>query len=215
MQVKKFVNSPVASNSYIIYTLNQKECIIIDPGTKDAHDIISFLEEQDLEPSYVILSHEHFDHVWGVNTLKHKYSNCKIVCSAICASKLAIPQNYFNLLYYNDDSYYDVKDIDIVFTESYNLIWAGHNIQLLYTPGHTDGSICIYIDQVLFSGDTLIFQTKPLLKKKYGASLIDYCETLKMLLNLPECTVVLPGHGDSFKIGEVKDWYEQLYLKLL
>lgn len=210
MHIVRFLNSPVESNAYVIYTDGCIGCIVVDPGNRDVSSITEFLDAKNLVPEYVVLSHEHFDHTWGVNALKCRYGS-KIVCSKACADKLAIPQNYFNLLYYNDSEYFCVKDVDIVCEANITLNWMGYKLVVYDTPGHTDGSICLYIGNNLFTGDTMIYKTKPLLKKRHGASKEAFCRSLKILLALPDDTLVYPGHGEVFNLADTRDWYQELY----
>ena len=69
MKVITFKNQPIDSNCYVIYEEYHKSCIIIDPGTYGSKEVIKFIDSKNLIAEYVILTHEHFDHIWGVNAL--------------------------------------------------------------------------------------------------------------------------------------------------
>lgn len=210
LEVVRFINHPVPSNTYVFYDETKgNECIIVDPGSKDSSDLVKFLESSDLYPKYIILTHEHFDHVWGTNTIKEKFGS-HVVCSKVCAEKIGKPLKYFNLVYYNDDAIFQIKDVDIIIDNfDYQLSWNGLSIKFLYTPGHSSSSMCIFFDGILFSGDTLIRGEKPVIKKRYEGSLAEFKKSIRLIFyTFKPDTVVYSGHGDKFNLEEVKDQYK-------
>jgi hydroxyacylglutathione hydrolase len=96
--VERILNKPIDSNSFVIYTKENKSCILIDPGTEDSADLIFFIENNNLQPEFIFLTHEHFDHIWGVNKLKDIY-NSRIVCSGDCASKIVDIKKNMSVFY--------------------------------------------------------------------------------------------------------------------
>ena len=117
MKVERIINSPLPSNAYVIWNESNRQCIIIDPGTPHPYKIIDLCDKFNLKPEAIILTHFHFDHVWGANCLREKY-DCSIICSQRCAEKLMIPQNYFNLLYFNDESMFSIENIDVIINDN-------------------------------------------------------------------------------------------------
>ena len=210
MVIKQLINSPIPSNAYVVYNEYNKECIIIDPGTKDAKNVIDFIRKEDLHPLYIILTHEHFDHVWGTNVLAEKY-RVNVICSSSCAKRLAKPQNYFNLLYFNDPTSFCINNIDVAVSKDTSLRIFNTDIQIIQTPGHTDGDVCILVDNCLFTGDTLMCGYKPVLRKRQGASEDKLLLSVKKLLNISNNLIVYPGHGAPFAIMEGKNWFRSLY----
>ena len=90
MFVKRFVNNPVPSNCYVVSSRESDgDCVIIDPGSIDNNELLSFLTSKRLTPKYIVLTHEHFDHAWGVNGLVEKYS-IPIVCSELCSKNIIL-----------------------------------------------------------------------------------------------------------------------------
>ena len=207
MNVIRFVNSPVSSNSYVVFVRENDDCIVIDPGSKNPEELILFLEKHRLTPSFVLLTHEHFDHVWGSNIIKEKYGS-KIVCSQRCFEKISTPQNYFNLLYFNDDTYFRIEQVDIIIDDLFSVNWLGENFQFIKTPGHSSSSICIYMNNALFTGDTIMNGIKTFIKKKHEGSVIEFANSIKTIFEAYSLdTLVYPGHGDPFYLREVEDFY--------
>lgn len=210
MNVVRFINYPVSSNSYVIYdNSDNKECIIIDPGSKDCTQLNDFIFSQSLIPKLILLTHEHFDHIWGVNALKDKY-NVQVVCSKKCFEKISIPQNYFNLLYYNSADYYKIDNVEILIEEvNYHMEWNGVNIDFINTPGHSGSSVCICINGVLFTGDTLMKGFNPFIRKRHEGSIEEFKNSIKLIFKkFTSDNLVYPGHGECFLLTEVKEFYK-------
>lgn len=212
MIVERIKNSPLPSNAYVICNESNHQCIIIDPGTPFPYEIINFCNNYNLNPEAIILTHFHFDHVWGANYLREKFG-CPIICSRRCAEKLTIPQNYFNLLYFNDSSTFTIENIDVIINDNIEMDIAGNMLRFFMTPGHTDCSLCIRIGNMIFTGDTIMKGYKPVIKAKHGGSKNDFSNTLKdFFMNQDLNSIVYPGHDDCFVLSEVKSFYEK-YIK--
>lgn len=204
IKIKKFENQLMSSCCYLIIDETKKRCVIIDPGSEKSEKEIEFIDNNNYTLDYIFLTHEHTDHTWGVNALVSHYPSVKVVCSFACQNDLPSEVRLFFQLYYDDPSYaYDLSRVDSTIEDlNGHLNWAGHNVLFVPTPGHTQGSICIAIEGVLFGGDTLL-QFKPYIRKRNGGSLLQFKESVKPLLNrFPKQTLVYPGHGDAFKLSE-------------
>ena len=70
LKVERFVNELMTSNCYVVYDEGTKRCIVIDPGSEKSLREIDFIEAHQLQLDYIIISHEHTDHNWGVNSLR-------------------------------------------------------------------------------------------------------------------------------------------------
>lgn len=205
LHIEQFVNELMTSNGYVVYLEGQHSCLVIDPGSEKCVDMIRFLEEKDLHPEYILLTHEHTDHTWGVNTLTDRY-DARVACSADC--KKALPREgrtYF--LFYRDDTEYEyaVKRVDLVLEKPDGFLeWKGGTIRYLLTPGHSKGSVCYSIENQLFTGDT-VMQFKPYIHKKQG-SLEEFKKSVRMLLDTFDGAVtnVCPGHGEQFLLKDYK-----------
>lgn len=212
LEIKRFVNSPVSSNTYLISNENTYSCIVIDPGSKEEPELMEYINEKGLSVDYILLTHEHFDHCWGVNGLIDK-TEAKVVCTQNCKDKVLQPSNYFNKFYFNSEEEYSVKRVDIVVEDlEYVLDWNGINIGFIETQGHSPGGMCINIDNALFTGDTLLLNTKPVLMKRLGSSKVDFQASIfKLFSTYSEYTIVYPGHGDSFCLKDALPYFEDYF----
>ena len=209
MVISRFINTPVPSNTFLVQDEDSKECIIVDPGTKGSVEIIDFVKCNGLIPKYILLTHGDFDHVWGVNALKETYPEIRIVASKETAKLTAIPQSYFSALYFGVPESYSLGEIDYIVDEHDNVLkWNEYIIRFIQTPGHTICSNIILLEGVVFSGDTLLKGAKPYVKKRHGGNWDSFKTSIKMIFDVfPDNTIIYPGHGEQFFLGEVRDYY--------
>lgn len=201
--VTKFINELMSSNCYVVSNEETSSCIIIDPGSEEEKEVIDYIEKNSLIPFCIIITHEHTDHNWGVNVLKEKYG-CDIWCSEECDLNMRNDNSSYFLFYYNRTDYqYTITSIDYLIP-SYDIHakWEDINLRIYYTPGHSIGSICILIQNKLFSGDTLM-QYRPYIDRKTG-SMETWKKSTKRLLSLlkRKDIIVYPGHGDKFSLTD-------------
>ena len=155
---------------------------------------------------YIILTHEHTDHNWGVNSLREHFPDCKLVCSEQCNKYVKKTNRAYFLLYYDDPDYrYEIAPADILICNQEDAIsWNGHDIQFILTPGHSYGSMCIDIDGMLFTGDT-IMPFKPYFNGR-DSNQEDWKVSIEIInATYSEDSVIYPGHGDSFKLKELNN----------
>ena len=212
LEIKRFINNPVPSNTYLVSIKNSSSCIVIDPGSKDEAELIEFINGKRLSVDYILLTHEHFDHCWGVNELIEK-TGAKVVCTQKCKDRILSPSNYFNKFYFDSEEEYNVNKVNIVVDEiGYNLKWDSVHIHFIETMGHSPGSVCISVENILFTGDTIMLNTKPVLMKRLGSSKVDYKESvMRIFSSFPDDTMVYPGHGEPFELLAAKEYYESYF----
>lgn len=202
-KIERFVNDLMTSNCYVIVHDIYPSCIIVDPGSEKSVNVINYIENNKLNPEYIILTHEHTDHTWGCNILKEKYK-AKVVCSQSCKELLPeAGRSYFQFYFDNINYKYIVKDVDIILEDvCYLLNWNKQIIKFTQTPGHSEGSVIFSIENNLFTGDT-IMQFKPFFPKRNG-SIKKYKESIKKIFELydPDKTIVYPGHGNVFLLKD-------------
>lgn len=203
IQIEHFINELMTSNCYIVWDDVAKGAVVIDPGSEHSLREIQFIEKNGLHLNYIILTHEHTDHTWGVNALLDKYDT-KVICSEKCKENLPSAGNaYFRLYYERKDYNYSVRQVDYT-TESLNnrLIWNGITIKFISTPGHSMGSICIDIDGKLFTGDT-IMQYKAYINKRNGNNDLFQKSVQCIVESYAPNTTLYPGHGVPFLMKNI------------
>lgn len=205
IKIEIFVNELMSSNCYLVVDEASKHCICIDPASEKSLREIEYIESNGLTLDYIFLTHEHTDHTWGCNALVDKFG-AKVICSEVCKQNLTKEfQAYFLLYFDNPDYHYTVCQVDDTTEELGNeLDWQGHRIEFVNTPGHSMGSICILINDILFSGDTLM-QSKPYINKRNG-SIDRFKESIEMILERFDGEqLIFPGHGESFLLKHLNN----------
>lgn len=208
LKVERFINELMSSNSYLVVDEVSKHCICIDPASEKSLQEVARIEENELILDYILLTHEHTDHTWGVNALLKRYPKVEVICSEICKQNLAKEFKAYFLLYYDNPEYhYTVNKVDKTTDElNGSMEWQGYKIEFIPTPGHSMGSICILMNGMLFTGDTII-QAKPYINKRNGSK-EKFKESRKLLFDrFEDDQMIYPGHGSSFLLKDYKRKY--------
>lgn len=200
MQVKRFINELMTSNSYILWDSNSHRCLAIDPASQNSFCEIAFIQEYQLVLDYIIITHEHTDHNWGVKSLKEAFPSAKIICHQLCAEAINKESSAYFRLYYDDPNYsYRIDSIDVIVCSSpWQLAWNGMTLTFEHTPGHSMGSVCLCISNMLFTGDT-IMPFKPYINKRNGSKEL-YEQSVNYIRKkyAGQGFIIYPGHGEAF-----------------
>ena len=175
------------TNTYIIHEENSKSCCVIDPGYQ-ANTILEKLDSLGLTLDAILLTHGHFDHVGAVKDLAAD-TDCRVF---LCADDALLPPMFTAGKLYYTDTYTDGSILNI----------AGLYIHVLHTPGHTPGSVCLLVDDVIFSGDTLFEGSCG--RTDIGGDWVTIQKSLKRLAAMEADFTVYPGHGGSTTLAQEK-----------
>lgn len=204
------------TNMYLIVDRKSSHVILIDPS--DVATVRQWIETKELQLDYILLTHEHYDHISALNELREAFS-VEVIASAACSVGIQRPEinlsKFFNLVldFKKDRGLakgqqpkvypYSAEKAERTFKESLELDWHGHKIRLWSAPGHSKGGTLIDFDeQHLFSGDTLSYEYE-LITSFPGGSKKEYRNVTKpLLLDLDKTMKVYPGHGRSFLLEE-------------
>ena len=181
MEITALTLGDYMTNCYLLRREDSDRCLIIDPGY-EAGKILKVLEEKQLQPEAILLTHGHFDHVGAVRELFSE-TDCDVYISE---ADLSLPPMITNgRLFYTH-----------TYPASGALTLAGLTFWVLPTPGHTPGSVCLLAGDTMFSGDTL-FRGSCGRTDLPGGSWEQMLASLKTLASLPGDYRVLPGHGEE------------------
>lgn len=203
MEIVQLENQLAKSNCFLIVDRDSKSCVIIDPASRDSEKEIAYIEAHSLTLDYIILTHAHADHCWGVNSLRNAYPGLKLVYSEACNQKMKSELRLFFLFFNEDPDYtYEMKPAEIQIRDEVDSIeWHGHQIRLVLTPGHSPGSMCIEIDGRLFTGDTIM--PYPPYFNGRGSNVEEWAASIKKIeKEYGPGTEVYPGHGEIMTLGE-------------
>lgn len=201
-----YVLGELQTNCYIVWDDESKDGVIIDPADEAVFVSEEILRLQ-INPVIVLATHGHFDHVLAALDLKLMF-NIPFGCSQKDFFLLDRQSKTATHFLKKKISIPDIKKIDIDL-QAENEIAVGKEIfKIIKTPGHTPGGVCFYnkSNNLLFSGDTLFAGTRGRTDLSYSSTR-EICKSLGTLMELPEETVVLPGHGEETTIGREKSKY--------
>ena len=181
MEITALTLGDYMTNCYLLRREDSDRCLIVDPGY-EAGKILKVLEEKQLQPEAILLTHGHFDHVGAVRELFSE-TDCDVYISE---ADLSLPPMITNgRLFYTH-----------TYPASGALTLAGLTFWVLPTPGHTPGSVCLLAGDTMFSGDTL-FRGSCGRTDLPGGSWEQMLASLKTLASLLGDYRVLPGHGEE------------------
>ncbi|WP_053957021.1 MBL fold metallo-hydrolase [Inediibacterium massiliense] len=199
MIIHKIEAGIYAVNCYILACEETKKACIIDPGG-DGEKILKYINDNDLKPQFILLTHAHGDHIGGIPAIKEKidlpvYLHEEDEDLFSDANKNLSSMMSGPTVEMKADQY--LKDQDTIKLGNLNL-------HIMHTPGHTRGGISIYVENVVFTGDTL-FAGSIGRTDFEGGSFEAIIHSIKSkLLNLGDQVKVFPGHGPSSTIGREK-----------
>ncbi len=194
MEVYPFVVGPLETNAYVL-TQNGK-AVVIDPGADDPF-LCEFLEKHSLQVEQILLTHGHYDHIGGVKKLK-KTTSAKLGIHALDHDMLLDPQKNLSLFFGQP---LQLCPPDYPLEDEMEIPFSSTVIRVLFTPGHTPGSVCFLWNDWLFSGDTLFCES--IGRTDFpGGSLETLLNSIqKKFFTLPDDIRVYPGHGPETTIG--------------
>lgn len=195
MEFKRLPLGIYQANCYILFDEKTKESAVIDPGG-DFPEIKKFLEDNGLKVRYIIVTHGHGDHIGALRELKD-YTN-----AVVCIHKSDNEMLKNCKMNYSAEMGYPLVEMsaDKMLADGEELLLGDTKLNVIHTPGHSLGGICIYCKGSLFSGDTL-FASSIGRTDLAGGSMDEIINSIKSkLLTLPDDTAVYPGHGPSSTI---------------
>ena len=186
-----------AANTMVCYD-ETKNGVIVDPGMSSQLEqkvLLDFIKKENIVVKYIINTHPHGDHTVG---------------NAFCIKKFKAPlaAHEAGLSLYNNPEYNDATDAkyDVLLGDGDNLTFGNQYWKVLYTPGHADGSICLYDEKnkLVIVGDVLFAGSIGRSDFLTGNSLQLMESINEKLLSLGDDVIVIPGHGETTTIGNEK-----------
>jgi len=206
LQVQGITFNPFEENTYFLIAPS-KECIIIDPGCFDESErkeLKDFILENELKPVRLINTHCHIDHILGNAFVAETYK----LGLEIHEGEIPVLQAGMTIADIYGIPYDPSPDPTLFLKPGDEIQLDGHSMSVLFTPGHSPASICLYnaTDKWVIGGDVLFYESIGRTDLPGGDfnTLIESIRT--QLFTLPDDTIVFPGHGQETKIG-----YERMF----
>ncbi len=203
MKIDCVVLGAYETNCYVLRSSQAaKDCLIIDAGL-EADELTNFLKERQLNPVGVVLTHGHIDHIAGVAALRESYPDIKVYIHQLDAKMLTEAQSNLSVI---AGGQFSTEPADFILEDESIIDEAGIKLQVMHTPGHTPGGICLYSkdEGAVFTDDTLFAESIGRTDFPKG-SMPELLKSIKdKLFSLPGETVVFPGHGPITTLGREK-----------
>jgi len=204
IKIKKFIFNGFQVNTYILSD-ETKECIIIDAANYDSSEdavLVNYIEKENLHPIAQIYTHCHIDHILGSAFVEKKYN---IGMGIHAGGKLFLENAAAQAGMYG----FNLKataQIARIINEGDKISFGNSELEVVYTPGHADGSICFInnVQQFVISGDVLFRDSIGRTDLPTGNFDLLQENIIKKLFSLSDVYTVHPGHGPETSIGHEK-----------
>jgi glyoxylase-like metal-dependent hydrolase (beta-lactamase superfamily II) len=197
-----FPVGPLECNCTVLGDEASGEAMVVDPGD-NIPQILALLQKHKLQLKQIVVTHGHIDHVGGALRLK-KATGAPILLNKNDLPQLEMMDVQAGWLGIEPP---DVAPPDASAEDGMMVGIAGHAAQVLFTPGHTKGSICLHFapESLLLAGDTLFAGSIGRTDLPGGDSRLILRSLHERVLTLPDATRVIPGHGPATTIGEERE----------
>lgn len=191
--IKTLTVGALQSNCYIVYNSLSKHAVIIDPGN-DTEIILDFITELGLSVDYLIITHAHFDHVGAVDAICNRL-NTSLIMNKEDEILLGNPDYNLSSRFPGKRICINCKNIKYVKDDVLNII--DHTFKFIHTPGHTKGSMCVIVENSIFTGDTLFKLSVGNEFPPFGNFKLEIKSIKEKLFSLKGDYVCFPGHGEQ------------------
>jgi len=200
LTVDTFILGPLGNNTYVLRGgAACTECIVMDPGM-GVGSLVRALRSGGLSPARVLLTHGHGDHMAGCEALRREWPGMAVAVHEADAGMLGDAALNVSALY---GLPFTIAPAEELLTAGQVLEFAGEEIRVLPTPGHTPGGVSFYVPSIatVFTGDALFAGSIGRTDTRFGDTAQLLAAIRDHLYTLPDTTRVLPGHGDETTIG--------------
>ena len=188
------------TNTYLFWETESNEGILFDPADK-SKQLANFINQQNITLKYIINTHGHLDHIGGDDFFREKF-HVPLLIHKADADMLTDPAKNLSI--------HTEKIIKVALAERFidetvtDIFLGNYRLTFIHTPGHTQGSVSILIDNYLVSGDTLFYESIGRTDLP-GGNYEQIIDSIKnKLFKLPDNTIILPGHGADSTIENEK-----------
>ena len=209
LKIGRMILGMCQTNCYFLYREGGKDAVVVDPADK-GKNICEALKKNGFRVEGILLTHGHFDHIWGLDELRNAVNaereGREPVKAYACAAERELLGNA-RLNVSGGAGRRCETYADVYVNDGEEITLGAISCRVIATPGHTEGGCCYYLEKekVLFSGDTLFCQSVGRTDFP-GGSMSGLVRSIKeKLLTLPDDVTVYPGHMDITTIGRERN----------
>ena len=208
-------------NCHVVGDPVTREAVVIDPGD-DVETILEVIARHGLKVRAILITHSHIDHVIGLKKMREATGAPVLMHQADMELYKELEMQAEWIRWATPE----ISEVDDFLSEGKTIQWGNYELRVMHTPGHTKGSVCLYLPRetdvirdlsspripmsvrepgLLFAGDTL-FEGSIGRTDLWGGSMKEIMRSLKTkVLALPDETIVFPGHGGETTIGAERE----------
>lgn len=198
MKIETFVVGQLQNNCYIIYDQDTRESLVVDPGDEPDR-VQDFIKESGLTIKYIVCTHAHFDHIGALLEIKAS-TGAEIVIHKSDLPIYLSAQQHAAMWGFQIDP---LPEPELFVSEGDILTLGQIRFQVMHTPGHSPGGICLFGEGVLITGDT-VFAGSVGRTDLPGGDILELKKSFARIMSLPPSTQILPGHGPSSTVHREK-----------
>ena len=205
MEIKTFHFNPIMVNTYIVSD-ETGEAVIVDPGNCQTYEdaqIREYVASKNLKIKYLINTHPHIDHVAGNPWCVAEYHPQVMMHEA--GMKIYKKASAYAAAFGLEVE--KMPDPDCYLQEGDEVTFGNQHLKVLYTPGHCDGSICLYSaeNKVIFTGDLIFELCVGRSDLPTGNEVLLQQSIREKILTLDDDVTILSGHGDPTTVGRERN----------
>lgn len=200
LKIGRMVIGMFGTNCYLVYRVGRQEAIVVDPADK-GEQIYEALREKGFTVAGILLTHGHFDHIWGTKALREK-SGAQIY--ALDAEAKLCEDDGLNISRQVGRPYTVVPDVYV--RDGEEVCITDITCKVIATPGHTADSCCYYFEEGGFvvCGDTIFLESVGRTDLPTGSGGTLERSIREKIFTLPDSVQLYPGHGDSTTVEHEK-----------
>ena len=196
MRIDKIIVGQLEVNCYVVSDEKTSEAVIVDPGD-EFERIADLIDRVGVNPVSILFTHAHYDHICAAKELQDRY-HCPLIMHDEEKTTYEMTKRICLAWGFEPE---DFPPPEVTVKHGERISLGEVFLEVLHTPGHSPGSICIYGEGCLFSGDTL-FRGAVGRTDLPGGNTEKLIGSLQSLVALPPETRVLCGHGEETTLGE-------------
>jgi len=203
IKIGRITLGALMTNCYFVYREGSDEVVLFDPADSGDY-LVEKLGENGLKVGAIMLTHGHVDHILGVKAVKEK-TGALVYALKEEEILLTDPKLNLSLAVYGRGV---TVTPDVFLKDNDEIEICNIKMKVLFTPGHTEGGCCYYIEEAgfLIAGDTLFEESVGRTDYPTGSSTKLVKSIKEKLMVLPDETKVYPGHGNTTTIGNEREF---------
>ncbi|MBR2525958.1 MBL fold metallo-hydrolase [bacterium] len=202
MILKTFVTGMLENNNYLLIDEESKQAVLID-CSQYIPEIKNILQSYGANLNYILITHGHFDHIMGINDFHKEYPQTEII-APINDKELIEEIETFLDRFIGGFGRVEVPHIDKYISENDELMFGKEKIKIISSPGHTKGGVCYFIDDKLFSGDTIFLGSVGRTDLPGGSYEQIKNSVNRVLKMFNDDVIIYTGHGEKTSVGYEK-----------